>query len=52
MHEVRCRACAALVLLEDSATGFVVVGRGHAADDAETREEVGLAIEERFERDR
>lgn len=52
VHEVRCRACAALVLLEDSATGFVVVGRGHAADDAETREELGFAIEERFERDR
>jgi hypothetical protein len=49
---VRCRACAALVLLEDSSTGFVVVGRGHAVDHAEAREEIGFAIDDRLERDR
>jgi hypothetical protein len=52
VHEVRCRACAEIVVLQDSSTGFVVVGRGPAVDKTLDRDDLARAIEQRLERNR
>lgn len=52
VHEVRCRACADLVILQGSSTGFVVVGRGPAVDKTVDRDDLARAIEQRLERKR
>ena len=52
VHEVRCRECAMLLIVEDTPGRLRVVGRGGDAVKALERDAAVRAIEDRFERDR